>query len=330
MNKKEAYKKLLAMLTAGTLATTPVMAGAEGEKDNKERKRFSLAEQTQETKQITTVEEFEDGVYAAYDEVSKYITYGDTDEEAEKLFHDVKKVYYLVNHSYITPELDATLIANGYIQELDFSNKEKRATFYEALSLTNVIADFNQSRVRHTDNIADVLDVSVFCSDEGSKKHVHEVFEKWFNAHKNNEYNFDEFVEAYKMITTLNAEEQRRNADALSVEEEWFTKVTVGGDLMQFLRDWFRDFHENDPELNKFFNIELLNKGQYYLRDDQVNEYDYNKEIDRNVYYYGVLWKYCLDDVNIEIVNKFRKSMDTRELYYYASAYGENDSTKRL
>ena len=328
----KAGKRLLALLNAGIMTLTPVMANASSTEETKDTtRRFSFVEQKQEIREMT-LEEFENGVYAAYDEASKYITYGNSEQDAEKLFHDVKKIFYLVNHSYINPELDAYLINNGYIDELDFSNPDKRTTFYEALSFINVLGDYNQRKIRKTANINDIFDVSTFYFNEAAKNHVHDIVTKWFNCHKMNEYNFEPyFIEAYEDVTTLNAIERKNNADSLNVEEEWFAKTTLGTYLMEVERDWFRDYHLNDPELTKFFDKELFNKGQYYLRKDEINEYDYSKMIDRYVYYYGVLWKYCIDDVNIEILNKFRKSSNTRQMYYEtASMYDAETKGRRL
>ena len=306
-NIKNLKVRLLSLLTALTLAGTPVIGKAESENsDGKEEKAFTLVKQEKKTYPLT-MEEFALGVEKAYNEVAKHISYGDKESDKRHLLQQVECVYYLVNHSYMSDEVDKELIDNEIVFETDCSDMGGMQNFIEALGLLNVRKDYNQSMVRNTENINDTVDLSAFCYDENDAELVREAQKIWFESHKNNTFNMEAFEEVFKIITTLNGTEQKSNAFELSVGARWLLQLELGQDVMQVLRDYLQENYSSE-ELYKYFKREELNRAQWIIRDDLSLDLNCLSELEAYVVEFGELWKFCLTDVNKDIFKSFDKS----------------------
>ena len=290
-------KKLLSMLTAGVLMATPVMANADcNENENTNENEFTLVMQEKDFTPLY-MEEFYEGVKNAYGYLKQFIDYG-------TLQQDLQCLYYLVNREYIDADTEEELIRSGIVYETDV-NEQKFENFMRAYNLINVIADYNQSVIRETNNINDMIDVSNICYGEYDKKLVHNMHENYFNAYKNGRFVNDYYVEVFKQLTTLNAYEKGGNASELSVGARWLAQNSIGGGVMQLLRD---DMQEDFPrsELDKYFDKALLNQGQWILRDDISLDLNcLRNELEIEVFDFGQLWHFVYDTVNNDIMKSF-------------------------
>ena len=107
---KSALKKVAAYGTALMLAVTPVMSSVHAESNAGTKETQSSAdilagllgkneEKAEERQQYQmTLEDFENGATAAYQELTKYIDY-------EHMIEDVLAAYYFTNYEYISDEL---------------------------------------------------------------------------------------------------------------------------------------------------------------------------------------------------------------------------------
>ena len=290
-------KKLLSMLTAGVLMATPVMAHTEEvNEESTNETEFTLVIQEKDFTPLT-IDEFYLGVKNAFEYLKEFIEY-------DSLQQDLQCLYYLTNRDYITGDDERELIANGFVFETDFS-EQKYENFMHAYNLINVIADYNQSVIRDTDDINKMIDVSKLCYGDADKDLVHNMHENYFNAYKNGRYDNEYYQMIFKELTTLNAYEKAGNADELSVGARWLAQNSIGGGVMQLLRDDMQeDF--NRKELDKYFVKSELNKGQWILRDDISLDLNCLKnELECEVFDFGELWHFVYDTVNNDIMKSF-------------------------
>lgn len=296
MKNIKISKKLLSMLTAGVLMTTPVMAHTESNDETSCDSEFSLMMQEKDFTPIT-IDEYYLGVKEAYEYLKKYIDY-------DYLQQDLQCLYYLVNRDYITGSDEKELINDGFVFETNIE-EQKFENFMHAYNLLNVIADYNQSVIRKTDTISELIDVSMICYGEYDKKLVHNMHENYFKAYKNGRFDNEYYQMVFKQLTTLNSFEKDGNADELSVGARWLAQNSIGGGVMQLLRDDMQeDFSRS--ELDKYFVKSELNMGQWILRDDISLEIDCIKdELELEVFNFGQLWHFVYDTVNNDIFKTF-------------------------
>ena len=296
MKNIKISKKLLSMLTAGVLMATPVMAHTESNDETSYDSEFTLIMQEKDFTPIT-IDEYYLGVKEAYEYLKKFIDY-------DYLQQDLQCLYYLVNRDYITGSDEEELINNGFVFETNIE-EQKFENFMHAYNLLNVIADYNQSVIRKTDTISELIDVSMLCFGEYDKKLVHNMHENYFKAYKNGRFDNEYYQMIFKQLTTLNAFEKDGNADELSVGARWLAQNSIGGGVMQLLRDDMQeDFSRS--ELDKYFVKSELNMGQWILRDDISLEIDCIKdELELEVFNFGQLWHFVYDTVNNDIFKTF-------------------------
>ena len=290
-------KKLLSMLTAGVLMATPVMANADGnESENTDETTFTLVVQEKEFTPLN-FDEYYLGVKNAYDYLSQFIKY-------DNLQKDVQCLYYLTNRSYMPSDVEENLISEGIVFSTNLNNGEYE-NFMRAYNLINVIADYNQSVIRETNDINKLIDVSKLCYGDADIKLVHDMHENYFKAYKNGRFDNEYYQMVFKQLTTLNAYEQAGNASELSVGARWLTLNSIGGGVMQMLRD---DMQEDFPrsELDKYFVKKELNQGQWIVREDISLDLNCLKnELEVEVFNFGELWQFVYDDVNNDIFKSF-------------------------
>ena len=302
MKNVRISKKLLSMLTAGVLMATPVMAhNEEYREESTNDNEFTLIMQEKDFTPLT-IEDVCLGVEYAYNYLKEFISY-------DTLQQDLQCLYYLTNREYMDSETEEELITSGIVYETDF-NEQKYENFMRAYNLINVIADYNQS-VIHKDydnkcmNIEHLIDVSNICYGEADKKLVHNMHENYFKAYEAGRFDNEYYQMVFKQLTTLNAYEKAGNADELSVGARWLAQNSIGGGVMQLLRD---DMQEDftRKELDQYFVKSELNQGQWIVRDDISLDLNCLKnELEVEVFDFGQLWQFVYDDVNNDIMKTF-------------------------
>lgn len=297
MKNIKINKRLLSMLTAGVLMATPVMANAENEKsENTSDTEFTLVMQEKDYAPLT-IEEYRLGVKEAYNYLVQFINY-------DNMQADLQCLYYLVNREYIPADVERDLISDGIVYETDF-NEQKYENFMRAYNLINVIADYNQSTIRKTDTVGEMIDVSMLCYGNADRTLVHKMHDNYFNAYKNGRFDNEYYQLVYKQLTTLNAYEQAGNASELSVGARWLALNSIGGGVMQMLRDHMQETYPRS-ELDKYFVKEELNKGQWILRNDISLDLNCLKdELEVEVFNFGILWSFVYDHVNDDIMKLY-------------------------
>ena len=171
--------------------------------------------------------------------------------------------------------------------------------------LLTAISDYSE-RVA-TETYDKLIDVSKLCYGDYDIKLVHDMHTNYFDAYKNGRFYNEDYEMIFKQLTTLNAYEQAGNADELSVGARWLAQNSIGGGVMQLLRD---DMQEDFPrsELDKYFVKSELNKGQWILRDDISLDINCIKtELEFEVFNFGQLWHFVYDTVNNDIFKTFEK-----------------------
>ena len=297
LNLRKLFTKLLSLGTAVVLMHTPVMGHAEEvNEESTNDSEFTLVMQEKEFTPLA-FDEYYAGVSASYEYLSKFIEY-------DTLQQDLQCLYYLTNREYMPKETEEDLINNGIVYKTSI-DEQKYENFMRAYNLINVISDYNQSVIRNTDNIDDMIDVSNICYGDYDKKLVHNMHENYFNAYKAGRFDNEHYQMVFKQLTTLNAYEKAGNAAELSVGARWLAQNSIGGGVMQLLRD---DMEEDFPrsELDKYFVKAELNKGQWILRDDISLDLNCLKdELEVEVFNFGELWHYVYDTVNNDILKTF-------------------------
>ena len=295
----KSKNRLISALVAATMMATTAPALAENEKE--EDNGFALYTNETVSTQLT-LNDYEEGVKNSCEYLSKFINY-------DTLQRDLQSLYYLINRSYLLEADEQTMIAAGYVFNTDIAHGEFE-NFFRAYNLINVIADYNQSVIRKTNNIDDLIDVSKLCYGEDDINLVHKMHVNYFNAYKNMQAN-DGIIEdpdyqmIFKQLTTLNAEEKAGNADELSVGARWIAQNSIGGGVMQLLRDHMQEKHPRS-ELDLYFDRNELNQGQWILREDLSLDLNCLKsELEVEVFEFGQLWHFVYDTVNDDIMKSF-------------------------
>ena len=290
-------KKLLSMLTAGVLMATPVMAHANSNKtEDTNETEFTLVVQEKEFTPLT-MDEYYIGISNSYSYLSKFIQYNGMQE-------DLQCLYYLTNREYMPLEDEQELIDSGIVYKTSVE-EQKFENFMRAYNLINVIADYNQSVIRETNDSNMLIDVSYLCYGDNDKILVHDMHMNYFNAYKNGRFDNEYYQKVFKQLTTLNAYEKAGNASELSVGARWLAQNSIGGGVMQLLRD---DMQEDFPrsELDKYFVKSELNQGQWILREDISLDLNcLRNELEVEVFDFGQLWHFVYDTVNNDIMKTF-------------------------
>ena len=297
MKNVKLNKKLLSMITAITLMTTPVMGSTE-ENTNKDtnENEFSLILQEKDYTTLSMADYYE-GVRSSYEYLTKYINY-------DNMQADLQCLYYLINREYMYDDVEERLIDSSMVYETNFT-EQKYENFMRAYNLINVIADYNQSTIRKTDSISELIDVSMLCYSDSDRKLVHNMHENYFNAYKNGRFYNEDYNMVFKQLTTLNAYEQAGNASELSVGARWNALTSIGGGVMQMLRDDQQEDFTRE-ELNQYYDENELNKGQWILRNDISLDLNCLKnELEFEVFNFGQLWSFVYDHVNDDLMKSF-------------------------
>ena len=291
-------QRFLSIITAGMLLVTPTIGHTDDNKneDNNSEQEFTLVMQEKEIKPMT-IEEFRLGVKEAYDYLKVFIDYDD-------LQKDLQCLYYLVNRDYIKGDVEKELINNGIVYETSI-DEQKFENFMYAYNVLNLIADYNQSVIRKTNSLSEMIDVSMLCYGEYDRKLVHNMHENYFNAYKNGRFNNEYYQMIFKQLTTLNAYEKDGNASELSVGARWLAHNSIGGGVMQLLRDDMQEDYQRS-ELDKYFDKAELNHGQWILKDDISLDLNCLKsELEEEVFNFGMLWNFVYTNVNNDIFKTF-------------------------
>ena len=321
---KKLVLKAAPLALAATMAFAPVRAKAEGETPSVPQlvSQKTTSEEGELTAQESashpmTMEEYTEGVINAYTEISKYFSY-------DHMMADIQSAYYLVNYEYISDELEAELVENGYITEVDMvdaegnftkDNPEGWVNTDNFTSLKNKINKYNQETI-HMDydkkkkNIEHLIDPSVLCFDEHDRENVHNLFVKWFDAYnlkKNSIMSNEAFDEATEHVLGNNAIDGQEDIYEASVGARWLMRKVTGGDLMQFMRDYldenYRKQHKT-KELEKYFQPDKLSESQYFLKEGIDLDYECPDELEYIVVNFGQYWHHILTTVNNDMYSR--------------------------
>ena len=304
MKNIKVSKRLLSMISAGMLMATPVMANSESVNEDNYNDDFSLVMQVKESNPMTE-EEFSFGCKFAYNYLKQYINY-------DGMQQDLQCLYYLVNREFIPADVEEYLINEGFVFETDIAKGDYR-TFTNAYNLINVVADYNQSTIRYVDTADKIIDVSNLCYSEDDRNLVHDMHMNYFNAYKAGRFDNEYYQMVFKQLTTLNAYEHAGNASELSVGARWLAHNSIGGGVMQMLRD---DMQEDftRQELDQYFDPAELNMGQWILRNDISLDLNCLKsELECEVFDFGQLWHFIYDTVNNDILKTFEVDCTKRK-----------------
>lgn len=300
MERNNFKKRLLALSLALSLGA-PLTASADTGKDNENgnsKGTYSLVLQ-EENKHQMTIDEYAFGVGSSLEYLRRFIDY-------DHMPQDLQCLYFLTNIDYVSPELRDELIRMGAIYDMNLDSEEGLKNFMNAFNLINMIADYNQSMIRREENIdpESIINIAYLCFDEHDAELANKMHVNYFNAYKNGMFDSAEFTRVFKQLTTLNAAEREGNAYEQSTGARWLSQNSIGGGVMQMLRDDMQHRFSKET-LYKYFKREELNRGQWFLRDDL--EFDLNCLTDEEleVFMFGELWQFVYTDVNKDIFKYF-------------------------
>ena len=171
----KVYKKLIALINAGIMMTTPIVANANEEDvsfvnmtsqettvNNNENAFGDLVVQQEKfAEPINTLSQFNEEV----NRVCNYLVQFNINYQGSlaDLKRDVQCLYYLTNREHITGELDRDLINSRAINEI---TQDDWSTMVFALEVKNVIDDYNQSVIRNLTNIINLDKISYIDFDK--------------------------------------------------------------------------------------------------------------------------------------------------------------------
>ena len=235
---------------------------------------------------------------------NNYLKYSDSKRQ-KNLLQQIECLEFLTNCEY-TRDIESELVngveVNGEIVypifETDMTkiaDKSGIQNFIKANDFLSDRADYNQSIIRKTKDINNIIDVNIFCHDEKDKEYVNYLVNLWFESHKGNTYNFKAFEELFNELTS------EKLKDKLSIGSTWMVLTSIGNDALNVLREYMRE-HYTTKELCKYFRQDMLNAmgGQFFLRDDVEPQKNSSYELERIAYMFKELWRVS----NIESCNE--------------------------
>ena len=298
-NNNNLVKRLLSWSLALSLGTTgTALAGTtkNGNTASNKAKTCALVMQ-EENKHEMNINDFANGIGSSLEYLNKFISY-------DHMQQDLQCLYFLTNIDYIPAELRDELISKGVIYNANLDAQEGLKNFMNAFNLINMIADYNQSRIREVNDKESIIDVSNICFDEHDAELVNNMHENYFNAYKNGMYDSMEFSKVFRQLTTLNAYEKEGNAYELSTGARWLSQNSIGGGVMQMLRDDMQKRFDKET-LYKYFKREELNRAQWFMRDDLELDINCLSDEELEVFMFGQLWQFVYTDVNKDIFKYF-------------------------
>lgn len=298
MSKYSFRNRLLSLITTGVMFVTPIAANADSNEDeNNCDIDFELVQQVRREAAMT-ISEFKLNVQSSYEHLLPRIGY-------DAMLPQLQCLCYLVNRTDIPMDIQNELIESGIVFETDIEG-QKMDNFVAANNILNVVADYNQSTIRHTEEIDALIDVSVLCYDENDAKLVHEMHVNYFNAHKNGTFDYEAFVKLFKQLTTLNGAEREGNASELSVGARFLAQKVYAGGAMQIIRDYLQENYTIE-ELSKYFDRGELLQKQWILRDDYTIDPNCQSELEVLVSYFAELWHVAYDTLYNDIFKTFEE-----------------------
>lgn len=270
-------KRAASLTTAFVLMLTPIMARGES-KNNKTIKINLVRQEDREADKTLTIEKFEKLVGRCIEAAESF--------KYPNMEQDIQNLCYLVNHTYMN-ENDGTekfLIDNGFVTPVN-PQEGMFEGIISANNFMNVRANYNQGMIRETNDPSKLFDLSVLCYDESDKEILHEAFTLWVNSHLNN--TFDDFTieenedgirpieesnlyALFKLLTTLNRNNGKRNIDDASVGARFVGQLGYGNDSMQVIRDYLSSHYSTD-ELSMYFVKSELVRKQFVRNDREVD-----------------------------------------------------------
>lgn len=322
-NTKVNGKKLLSLVAATMLMASPVISSAEGNEDNY---GFTLVKQEMKVEgNDLNLEKYIAKLAKAYNYLKQFN--GPEFEDYETLQPDLQIVYYMANRTYMSKETSDNLIASDVVYSEDYIKENVDRAF----NLIYRINEFNERTIKYdyengTMDINHLIDPSFLCFDEHDRKIISSMFNNYFEAYKNGRFENNDYIEVFKELTTLHAEEGKHNAFSSEAGAMWIEQVTVGRQAIQMLYDDLLDDYTID-ELSEYYVREELEKEvpNFVLRDD-VPSFDLNcmKPLEYEIFNIGELETFCYDLCNNNIYKLFGIS-DNLETENELENYADNE-----
>ncbi len=298
MKNNNLLKRFLSLSLALSMGAPIASASEIKNEENNESNNYGLVMQ-EENKRQMTIEEYAVNVHKAFGYLNGFINY-------DHMMQDLQCLYYLTNIDYVSSELRDELESKGVIYNSNLDSEEGLQNFMNAFNLINMIADYNQSRIREVNDSESIINVSNICFDEHDAKLVNTMHENYFSAYKTGKFDSEYFTKVFKQLTTLNAYEQEGNAYELSTGARWLCQNSIGGGVMQLLRDDMQERFDSET-LYKYFKREELNRAQWIMRDDLSFDLNCLSDEELEVFMFGELWQFVYTDVNKDIFKYFEK-----------------------
>lgn len=308
-------KQFLSSLTAFVLMFTPIMAQSETAKEetsNTQEVEFKLVKQSRkDEKQTMTVSDFENLVKNSLNYTRQFFDYPDMQK-------DLHNVCYLLNRVYLKENTEQELISMGYVTPIDMQNG-MFDSIISAQCFNNVRGEYDESMIRETEDLSKLFDISVLCYDESDKEALHEMFNLWVKAHLNNNFDQDSAYELFKMLTSLNSAEGKRQACDLQPGAEFFAKFAFGLDLRRAILDYMSDNYSID-ELSLYYDKSDLVRHQFTRND---RETDTCTILGYLVDICSEIEVHCLENSLNNLMKSFDKSCGTLDSIYRRNAMEE-------
>lgn len=178
----------------------------------------------------------------------------------------------------------------------------------EGYDLETAITEYNTAL--WNDVMSKLIDESELCFDNIDKEIVHSIHESWAMSYKavtNGSLLIEDedYIEAFKALTTLNAEERKSNAEALSAGAKFLVENISGVSLINTQFDYLRE-NKSRKELDQYFDKEQLNAQQFVVRSDiSLNINTPETETEVIALQFGQLKKFAVEFVNNDLITLF-------------------------
>ena len=301
MKNIKIYKKLISMVTAGMLMVSPMLASAEGNSNENTNTGFTLVTQEMNVEgNDLNIDKYISGLENSYNYLKQFINNEDMQAKLQIL-------YTIFNRSYMSTKTYNDLADKNVIYSDEYINEN----FNKAFDLVYSILAYNEKIIREdykngTMDINHLIDPSVFCFDVHDKKIVRSVFEHYFNAYKNGLFENEDYVEAFKEITTLNSQEKKYNALQAETGATWGLQIIIGRLAVEMLHDDMLADYSID-ELSNYYVREKLEAEprEWVLRDDVQFDLECLSELEYEIFNCEQLINFCYKKVNNNVYHLF-------------------------
>ena len=329
-NTKINFKKITSLVAAFMLTAAPALATGESDTNST---GFKLVRQEMniEGNDLDTnkyIKNLEEGFnYLNQFEGPEFEDYDANTKQA-----DLQVLYYMANRTYMSQKTIDELLGAGVV----YGEEYIKENFHRAFALIYRINAFNERTIKEdynngTMDINHLINPSFLCFDPHDKEIIDSMFNHYFEAYKNGLFESPEYVEVFKEMTTLNAEERKHNAFSSETGAMWLEQVTTGRETVQMLYDYLLRKYTID-ELSEYYVREELEKDvpNFVLREDTPSfDFECMNDLENVIFNIGELETFCYDLANNNLYKLFNiteNSEDENEIENYSDS--EEDTEK--